>query len=139
MEGLDVFFYSRTRQRHMESEGATSPFYRSPCGVRLGEVVMPFISSVYIVWRGQDGPFVFVLSLVQCQNTRLPFHFLSPSVIHQLSPKTTQDSKKKKKINKSSLPPTHTNALQDVPVFILPSPPPPWSVESKYIQKCSLI
>jgi len=52
-------------------------------------------------------------------------------------PKPLKTPKKNKK--KSSLPPTHTNALQDVPVFILPSPPPPWSVESKYIQNCSLI
>ena len=73
-----MFFYLRTRQRHMEREkGPLLPW--EPLLVLRGWE-MPLFGSVILFVEDKMVLSIFVLSLVQYKNTCSPFISLSPSI-----------------------------------------------------------
>lgn len=73
-----MFFYLRTRQRHMERERALS-FRGNPFWFLRGWE-MPLFGSVILFVEDKMVLSIFVLSLVQYKNTCSPFISLSPSI-----------------------------------------------------------
>ena len=79
-----MFFYLRTRQRHMEREkGPLLPWEPLLVFERLRDA---FIWFSYIVCRGQDGPFHICSFPCPIQKHLLSFHFLVPFYLHSPTP-----------------------------------------------------